>query len=53
MVLKQDKGELEALFLRGQAFYFLGEREAAVKYVHTLEERGKEGAEAVTEGREV
>eukprot|EP00026_Physarum_polycephalum_P006166 Phypoly_transcript_06207.p1 GENE.Phypoly_transcript_06207~~Phypoly_transcript_06207.p1 ORF type:complete len:510 (+),score=88.71 Phypoly_transcript_06207:91-1530(+) len=32
VVLKQDKGDLEGLFLRGQAFYFLGEREAAVKH---------------------
>ncbi len=32
MVLKSDSSNLEALFLRGKAFYFLGEREAAIKY---------------------
>lgn len=32
VALKQDKGDLDALFLRGQAFYYLGEREAAIKH---------------------
>jgi len=31
-VMKQESGNLEALFLRGQAFYYLGEREAAIKH---------------------
>lgn len=31
-VMKQEAGNLEALFLRGQAFYYLGEREAAIKH---------------------
>lgn len=32
VVLKQDSKNLEALFLRGQGFYYLGEREAAMKH---------------------
>ena len=31
-LMKQKSGNVEALFLRGKAFYLLGEREAAVKY---------------------
>jgi len=31
-VLKQQSGNLQALYLRGRAFYFLGEREAAIKH---------------------
>lgn len=31
-VLKQDNRNLDALYLRGQAFYYLGEREAALKH---------------------
>jgi len=31
-LMKQKSGNVEALFLRGKAFYLLGEREAAVKH---------------------